>query len=42
MVLWSSVGCALCAVRCGVVARSNKTTLFISGLLEVYNCVIWW
>ena len=35
------VFCRLCAVRCGVVARSNKTTLFILGL-EVYNCVIWW
>ena len=44
VVLWSSVGCGLCAVccaRCGVVARANKTTLFILGL-EVYNCDIWW
>ena len=45
VVLWSCglpcVLCAVCCVRCGVVACSNETALFILGL-EVYNCVIWW
>ena len=32
--------CAVCCVRCGVVARSNKTTLCILLGIEVYNYVI--